>query len=74
MTVGPDTKPTTPAETAELYRWITRQQRDDHRVAEQFLDGVIRFAHQDHMHIDLEATPEFRLHLVKVLTERVFAA
>jgi hypothetical protein len=39
--------PTTPTETAELYRWITRQQRDDHRVAEQFLDGVIRFAHQD---------------------------
>ena len=39
--------PTTVAETAELYRWVTASHHDNWLMDERFLDGVIRFAYQD---------------------------
>ncbi|WP_330250253.1 hypothetical protein OG874_28900 [Nocardia sp. NBC_00565] len=39
--------PTTVAETAELYRWVTASHHDNWLMDERFLDGVIRFAYLD---------------------------
>ncbi|MFX0578389.1 hypothetical protein [Nocardia nepalensis] len=42
-----DGVPTVPADTAELYRWLSARPFDDALHGERFLDGLIRFTHAD---------------------------